>query len=248
MAKVFRKVGHWFMELPEEAKVDIGKLLSNADLKNGKVCGSPCCVGGWLAVYFDTDKNSLGDRDYIHGANAFAEKLGFEKWNEQHDISPVYRLRMWATENPKMWGNEHGSVMFIHAYAYNEGEKEYTEDTITTKAIGEKFLAVADRLEKEELYVKRYLVVSHDVFKTTHDGDFKDDKYLTGFSIREDDKWEIVNSSSDKKYAQLFITFTEAQDAKREARRRDRSRPWEVEGHLIECGTETTLPHHKKEV
>lgn len=136
MAKVFRETGKWFLSLPEGALVDMTNVYSSAE---SVTCSTPSCFGGWLALKYKTGQSEYFLRHFADGANAFAEELGF-----------TYRddLTEYAAENPEIWGNKNGDEMFCSAYAFNEGDKEYTNETITTKAIGEKLIAVAKRLEE----------------------------------------------------------------------------------------------------
>ena len=147
-AIVFRAVGNWFMTIPKNAEIDMGRGISNAAIKDGRHCGMPACVGGFLGILYGTPRNGTHSsydgtitkkcRDYKDGANAFARDLWFKDMGE---------LRQWARENPSIWGNMYGANMFLDGFAYNEGEKIYSDETITPKAVGEKFIAVADRLE-----------------------------------------------------------------------------------------------------
>lgn len=139
MAEVFRETGEWFLSLPEKAEVDMTKGYSNVE---PKTCNSPACFGSWLSAKYRTQKGEDEKRDYIDGAIAFAKDLGFCNMHE---------LRYWADENPKMWGNEDGHCMFNSPSAFNEEDKEYANYTITTRAIGEKLIAVAERLRKTEI-------------------------------------------------------------------------------------------------
>ena len=136
MAKVFRETGEWFLALPEKAEVDMYEGYSDVEVET---CGSPACFGGWLAVKYGTPKDEDAGRNYRDGAYLFAEDLGFDFTCE---------LKEWAEKNPKIWGNQNGYQMFNRPYAFNEGDKKYDDDAVavTTKAIGEKLIAVAGRL------------------------------------------------------------------------------------------------------
>ena len=150
MAKVFRKVGDWFMDLPDDTQVGMGVDYSNAEIKRGKHHGMPASPAGFLAILYKTPTQAMlchcrtvkQCRYSKDGARAFAKDLGFH-------YDSVRDLVDWLYENPDLWGSGRGSAIFSRwESAYNEGEKEYRYGELTTKAIGEKFLAVAGRLEK----------------------------------------------------------------------------------------------------
>ena len=146
MARAFTKAGKRFLNLPTNAKLNPREPKSNVELEDGKCCDTPACAGGWLAVLYNTPKDykyhpECGSKTYRHysdGADAFARDMGLEDKRV---------LGMWAHTTPCIWGNPWGLQMFYEAYAYDEGDKVYNSENITTKAIGEKFLAVAKRLE-----------------------------------------------------------------------------------------------------
>ena len=149
MAAVFKEVGEWFLSLPEEAKVVMSRAYTSADEHE---CNSPACFGGWLAVKYQTNEyeNDNGGHDmrryYGDGANMFAKDLGFK--NKDLGFKNMDDLGRYADENYEIWGNRSGFYMFYEPQAFDEGDKKYTRDNITTKAIGEKLIAVAERLEK----------------------------------------------------------------------------------------------------
>jgi hypothetical protein len=79
------------------------------------VCGTPMCHGGWYVVACDL--NPLEERfygaDYLDGAMAIALALGFPT---------SYTLELWASDNPKLWGNEYGDDMFCCNSAFNDAK------------------------------------------------------------------------------------------------------------------------------
>ena len=82
--------------------------MSDAFYKVGDVysdfpeCG---CHGGFFCGVFDLP---IGSRWYF-GADALAEFLGFD--HHSH-------LKQWAYENPKIWGNKKGHLMFESPKAF----------------------------------------------------------------------------------------------------------------------------------
>lgn len=170
MAKIFLETGEWFMKLPEEFEVDMSLGQSKVlNTTGGFKCNSPACFGGWLAIKYE--KIIGGHRglyvDYNDGLYAFAQHLGFSQDED---------LELWAYDNDKIWGNPFGVKMFIQPYAFDEGDKKYDHTNITTKAIGKKLIAVADRLMKESVDLK--------------DFEYKKEKRVAG----EGDKWHTLET------------------------------------------------------
>ena len=144
MAKVFKKTGKWFLALPEEAEVDMEQRYSTVEIET---CNAAASFGGWLAVMYNTDnecsvrEGEILGRDYADGAIIFARKLGFINGIE---------LANYMDKKSEIWGNRWGGSMFSEPFAFNEGDKIYDKRDITTKAIGEKLIAVAQRLAKSK--------------------------------------------------------------------------------------------------
>lgn len=69
-------------------------------------CGTVHCHGGWYTVATcKMDKHIL----FVEGAEKLARHLGFKS---PHD------LKLWAEENPKLWGNDNGYDMFGDKLAF----------------------------------------------------------------------------------------------------------------------------------
>ena len=158
MAEVFEKVGNWFMKLPlEDHKIDM--------CFGDQLCGSPTCVGGWLAKYYNTKMyGEQKKRVFYDGTNAFSEDLGFFKTKDDYIRKDNYILKRpmdymkhFFSENKELWGNRDACYMFATTgeFAYDEGDKRYTWRNLTTKAVAEKYLAIAKRLREadQEKYV-----------------------------------------------------------------------------------------------
>lgn len=75
---------------------------------SGTICGTVHCIGGWYAISVLQPFN--GRVSYSNGANKMARDLGFNCY---------YDLKMWASNNPSIWGNEWGHAMFCDEWAYN---------------------------------------------------------------------------------------------------------------------------------
>jgi len=91
-------------------------------------CRTPGCHGGWAAI-------ALGIKEdhYIYGAQALAQFLGF--LDEE-------ALRQWASDNPGIWGNEHGYYMFHKPFAFDQ-----ERDTFSVTVLIDWWEGVANRLK-----------------------------------------------------------------------------------------------------
>lgn len=74
--------------------------------------GSPMCPAGWYAFIHNITHN-----DYTAGAALIAEHLGF---------SSSHHLKMWAYDNPKIWGNKSGAGMFCDGAAFGGDDTTIT--------------------------------------------------------------------------------------------------------------------------
>ena len=112
MADVLDKTADALDELTKghNAFVDMSKI--DVKTEEEHLCGTTTCVGGWLSVLY-------GERNchWSDGANEFAKELGFGGEYE----SPLWRLRQFFHERPKLWGNGYGWEMFHNPLAYWNG-------------------------------------------------------------------------------------------------------------------------------
>ncbi len=76
-------------------------------------CGSPMCHGGWYAVARLDLYSKKTTRDFVSGANKMAKDLGFKNEGE---------LVQWARNNPMIWGNTEGALMFTFDTAFKAEE------------------------------------------------------------------------------------------------------------------------------
>lgn len=77
-------------------------------------CGTIHCVGGW---YMISKLKEMESDEYIGfslGVKEMEKDLGFHIHLELSDSE----LMVWAKDNPKIWGNESGYIMFGHECAY----------------------------------------------------------------------------------------------------------------------------------
>lgn len=128
-------------------------------LPKGKTfCHTVACVGGhYAAIKIDeADKEPMVDLvplqdnlliddegeyvSYEQGANQMARDLGFECSDE---------LAQWMHENPPIWGNNDGHLMFIEDRAWSEPNQPKALQTLTLKDVAAKLRAVADRVEAD---------------------------------------------------------------------------------------------------
>ena len=98
------------------------------------VCGTPCCHAGLYALALRKHwPDGALSACYERGTRWMAQDLGFQSSSG---------LRMWARNNPKIWGNTMGSSMFVSKLAFVP-----VSDPITVNTIVAHWRAVADRLE-----------------------------------------------------------------------------------------------------
>ena len=111
-----------------------------------EVCGTTACHAGWYLlakegenVIIDIDnppKEFHDKKTYEIGAELLAQDLGFDDKLDLED---------WAGNNPKLWGNTEGQVMFYSEEAFGK-IKSYAHD-LSVEEIAEHWRAVADRIE-----------------------------------------------------------------------------------------------------
>ena len=118
-------------------------------------CGTIHCHAGWyyLAKHWDKDNDRLVSRrhdtgklkleviSYRHGAERMAKDLGFNCQTA---------LENWARENPRVWGNEHGGLLFTICDAFDKDAKADDDKPLTLADIVEHWRGVGERLKKLE--------------------------------------------------------------------------------------------------
>ena len=124
----------------EETDVSRRAEYYEADDDEEHFCGTTHCHGGWysLAKHWDLKSKFLGGRalhDFLSGGRAMAEDLGFKS---------MYHLRYWAEENPKIWGNDKGALLFDDNKAFNY------EGKLTLAKIVDHWRGVSKRLKEKE--------------------------------------------------------------------------------------------------
>ena len=143
LEKVATAAGHPIVEMNE------GRIMRHA-------CGTSACHGGWyviakmeemdiawsdqIAISYEVPvrpstvlPNTMNAITFDEGADLLARDLGFRL---------SFHLRDWADMYPDLWGNIHGSAMFIAGYAFGiEGRSPTTRDIINH------WRGVADRIE-----------------------------------------------------------------------------------------------------
>lgn len=95
-------------------------------------CGTIACHAGWFAVANGKDWDP--DYSFSDAANEMAQFLGFGNRDG---------LESWAKNNPALWGNDFGDVMFSRWAAFSPNLKLPK----TLETIGLHWLGVADRIE-----------------------------------------------------------------------------------------------------
>lgn len=90
----------------EMAEGDCPIDMMEGEVKRIHPCGSPMCHGGWYAL---ATLQGAGYVYYHDGATRMAEHLGFPD---------SLGLQRWAKQNPTIWGNENGCIMFSSNAAF----------------------------------------------------------------------------------------------------------------------------------
>lgn len=75
-------------------------------------CGTVHCHGGWFAVGFCDLSNPY--ITFLNGGEEMAHVLGFKRMDD---------LQVWASENPKLWGNRRGDGMFAERAAFRSSDR-----------------------------------------------------------------------------------------------------------------------------
>lgn len=99
------------------------------------VCGTIACHAGHFASALGIQQYTKNYLIYEDSADLMAQFLGFNDGRY---------LREWASNNPKVWGNRYGYVMFNEWSAF---DPKYSK-LKTLETIGKHWLEVAKRLHK----------------------------------------------------------------------------------------------------
>ena len=73
-------------------KINMINGHSKVEINN---CGTPACIGGWLAVYYNTKKDKYGERNFTNGVKFLLKKLGFGDFED---------LSNWQKTIKMLWG------------------------------------------------------------------------------------------------------------------------------------------------
>ena len=119
--------------------------MNNTSVIHSELCGTVACHAGWYLlarrgkdVIINLDHIPASEfpvETYINGAILLAQDLGF---HDQIDLED------WAGDNPKLWGNTEGQVMFYNEEAFGK-RNQYG---LSVKDIAEHWHTVADRIEE----------------------------------------------------------------------------------------------------
>lgn len=160
-----RKVALLFQKVAniESNQIDM-ETTHILDLNYGNVCGTVACHAGWYAFCRASDadvrwNDCNGDEEkmlfwekpmpdsygllhsqnvsWLDGSLMLAKDLGFLDRND---------LCLWAQENLKIWGNEHGYSMFTSPLAF--GVECHLN--LTLQHVADHWHGVADRLEMRD--------------------------------------------------------------------------------------------------
>ena len=141
MIAELRRVASEIRKYPSELSIDmyVGGTVFGVLPQNQK----SACFGCLLAHIYKVEPYRYDDNvvGYDAGGNAFARALGFGNKD---------RLAEFFSENPDLWGNKFGDVMFGSTnFAFDDDPRASQSWDIPVVVIIDKLEAVADRLEVE---------------------------------------------------------------------------------------------------
>ena len=133
-----RKVADFLNEMYKKGgKIDMDETQSRAEVN---YCGTPACVAGWMAVYYNTKKDGSGYRCWRDGAYEFTKKLGFKYGSD---------LGHWADCNTYFGGTDFAQMFnYKCAWAEEGGYNHHTDDDLTLEQVSYKLHKVADRVDE----------------------------------------------------------------------------------------------------
>ena len=145
--KEMRSVANFFTKMDKKGgRINIKKTNSSTNKTNK--CKTPACIGGWLAVYYDTPTFDGKCRNYNAGADMFAIRLGF---------NDTQALRLWLGKNKKIWGHCAGGFLFLSERAWFESGEHgwgFGEKELTLSQVSYKLHKVADRIDEYQKQMK----------------------------------------------------------------------------------------------
>lgn len=103
-------------KLIKQKSYDVAMLHSTID----KTCGSPMCHAGWYAS-IRALKHGAKPVNFKSGAYMIAKDLGFKSTS---------KLEWWAHNNPEIWGNNHGNMMFNSKVAFGNYDYIHLRDIV----------------------------------------------------------------------------------------------------------------------
>ena len=133
----------WIEELKSVEK--FGKLdMGEPFVKYIKAheCGTPACHGGWALLLLGFDEN-LGNKNksFYAGMDALTEFI----MSELNNLN--LSLKVWAMNNPELWGNGKGHKLFYSEEAFGI---KYLKKKLTLKDIRKHWQGVLERLLESE--------------------------------------------------------------------------------------------------
>lgn len=131
-----------FEKIPYSTRIKPQALsMGRSDVKTVfSRCGTVMCHGGWYAAV--ACRTFLNFLDFKDGAHKMAQHLGFP--NSEGLVN-------WAQNNPEIWGNSHGAVMFADAIAFGCSLDPFTCPRVNTiQEIVEHWKRVYNRLVEIE--------------------------------------------------------------------------------------------------
>ena len=105
-------------------------------------CGTVACHGGWAGQALEINVNPSYGYYFIKGAVELSQFL----FNDD-SIDEEY-LEHWAEDNPELWGNSRGFVMFFRCGYESFGFDTYNKDDCTLESIADHYDMVANNIDE----------------------------------------------------------------------------------------------------
>ena len=151
LADRFDYLGQLFMDFDsDENRVE----MNIPSITNDDSCGTLACNGGYawlfhllgvLPIGEKFSESLKGEIERRYKEEYFGSFSYGERVINEFLFNSKFKLDYWANDNPKLWGNKHGMVLFCNKRAFGKrGNK-----ALTLKDIGRRYKAVAKRLRND---------------------------------------------------------------------------------------------------
>ena len=125
---------------------------ADVTVEEGPTCKTIACHGGWLSTlpcFAGLEVEVFMPDDYSIGAAYISKFLGlYEAGEDGRFWDDDDLFRMWAHQNPTLWGNEDGETMFSSggALAFRTLAGEVVTNNVTLETIVNRYRGVANRV------------------------------------------------------------------------------------------------------